>query len=331
MCPRPSSSILAVTPPSCGSSSRVQARVDAILVTHADADHVLGLADLAEGTGAPVYAPKGIHVPPTGAVGLAGRARDSLDRHRADRRRDAGRRRIVFEVVAFPAIRPTTSPSTRTARSSPAICSSRDPSGASTWRAATGTRCSSRCARSPSVAPETRSIRSRPADDARRRARAQPVPRGAPRVTPRSRRRAERTTSSVRAAALAVGDREMEGVSSLRLPPDPDAGIRGHRAVHTHVGRGLRRRPEGDVHVHRSRRPLADAAAGGHRADLPRVPPARPAREPQPQKLFTIGPFCRYDRPQRGRYREHWQLSVEAIGSDDPAIDAEMIKLYDAC
>jgi histidyl-tRNA synthetase len=51
-------------------------------------------------------------------------------------------------------------------------------------------------------------------------------------------------------------------------------------------------------------------------------------REPQPQKLFTIGPMWRYERPQRGRYREHWQLSVEAIGSDDPAVDAEVIHLY---
>jgi histidyl-tRNA synthetase len=51
-------------------------------------------------------------------------------------------------------------------------------------------------------------------------------------------------------------------------------------------------------------------------------------REPQPQKLYTIGPMWRYDRPQKGRYREHWQLSVEAIGSDDPALDAELIQLY---
>jgi histidyl-tRNA synthetase len=51
-------------------------------------------------------------------------------------------------------------------------------------------------------------------------------------------------------------------------------------------------------------------------------------REAQPQKLYTIGPMWRYDRPQRGRYREHWQLSVEAIGSDDPAVDAEVIQLY---
>ena len=37
----------------------------------------------------------------------------------------------------------------------------------------------------------------------------------------------------------------------------------------------------------------------------------------------------RYSRPQRGRYREHWQFSVEAIGSADPAVDAELIQLYD--
>jgi histidyl-tRNA synthetase len=49
----------------------------------------------------------------------------------------------------------------------------------------------------------------------------------------------------------------------------------------------------------------------------------------QPQKLFTIAPMYRYARPQRGRYREHWHLSVEAIGSADPAIDAELIQLYE--
>jgi histidyl-tRNA synthetase len=51
-------------------------------------------------------------------------------------------------------------------------------------------------------------------------------------------------------------------------------------------------------------------------------------KEPQPQKLYTIASFYRYDRPQKGRYREHRQLSVEAIGSDDPALDAELIQLY---
>jgi histidyl-tRNA synthetase len=38
----------------------------------------------------------------------------------------------------------------------------------------------------------------------------------------------------------------------------------------------------------------------------------------------------RYGRPQKGRYREFWQLDLEAIGSDDPAVDAEVIQLYDA-
>ncbi len=52
-------------------------------------------------------------------------------------------------------------------------------------------------------------------------------------------------------------------------------------------------------------------------------------RDSQPAKLYTVGPFYRYATPQRGRYREFWQLSVEAIGSDDPSLDAEVIQLYD--
>ena len=52
-------------------------------------------------------------------------------------------------------------------------------------------------------------------------------------------------------------------------------------------------------------------------------------REPQPLKLFTVAPMYRYGAPGKGRYREHWQASVEAIGSDDPAIDAELLQLYD--
>lgn len=51
-------------------------------------------------------------------------------------------------------------------------------------------------------------------------------------------------------------------------------------------------------------------------------------RDPQPVKLYTIAPMYRYSAPQRGRYREHWQLSVEGIGSADPGIDAEIIQLY---
>ena len=51
--------------------------------------------------------------------------------------------------------------------------------------------------------------------------------------------------------------------------------------------------------------------------------------EPQPVKLYTLGTYYRYDKPQRGRFREHNQLSVECIGSPDAAADAELIQLYD--
>jgi histidyl-tRNA synthetase len=51
-------------------------------------------------------------------------------------------------------------------------------------------------------------------------------------------------------------------------------------------------------------------------------------REAQPVKAYTIAPMYRYGRPGRGRYREHYQVSVEAIGSAGPAIDAEVIEVY---
>jgi histidyl-tRNA synthetase len=51
-------------------------------------------------------------------------------------------------------------------------------------------------------------------------------------------------------------------------------------------------------------------------------------REPQPVKAYTIAPMYRYGAPGKGRYREHHQLSVEAFGSADPALDAEIVQLY---
>jgi histidyl-tRNA synthetase len=47
----------------------------------------------------------------------------------------------------------------------------------------------------------------------------------------------------------------------------------------------------------------------------------------QPVKLWTSGPFFRHERPQAGRFRQFTQIDAEAIGSDDPLADAEMIKL----
>jgi len=51
-------------------------------------------------------------------------------------------------------------------------------------------------------------------------------------------------------------------------------------------------------------------------------------RAPQPVKAYTIAPMYRYGAPGRGRYREHWQLSLEAIGSTGPEIDAEVLQFY---
>ena len=48
-----------------------------------------------------------------------------------------------------------------------------------------------------------------------------------------------------------------------------------------------------------------------------------------PVKLNYFGPFFRYERPQAGRYRQLQQVGVEAIGVDDPALDAEIIALAD--
>jgi histidyl-tRNA synthetase len=47
----------------------------------------------------------------------------------------------------------------------------------------------------------------------------------------------------------------------------------------------------------------------------------------QPVKLYYIGPMFRYERPQAGRFRQFVQFGVEALGSADPAIDAEVISL----
>ncbi|MCX6370669.1 MAG: histidine--tRNA ligase [Solirubrobacterales bacterium] len=48
---------------------------------------------------------------------------------------------------------------------------------------------------------------------------------------------------------------------------------------------------------------------------------------PQPVKLWYLSSCFRYERAQKGRYRQFWQIGAEAIGSDDPAVDAESIAL----
>ncbi|MDD5191338.1 MAG: histidine--tRNA ligase [Dehalococcoidales bacterium] len=48
---------------------------------------------------------------------------------------------------------------------------------------------------------------------------------------------------------------------------------------------------------------------------------------PQPVKLYYFSPIFRYERPQAGRYRQHHQFGIEALGEADAAIDAEVINL----
>jgi len=74
-------------------------------------------------------------------------------------------------------------------------------------------------------------------------------------------------------------------------------------------GRSLTLRPEGTAPVMR--------AVLEHGLD----------RGPLPAKLYYVGPFFRQERPQKGRFRQFFQLGIEAIGSDEPLIDAEVIEI----
>ena len=57
-----------------------------------------------------------------------------------------------------------------------------------------------------------------------------------------------------------------------------------------------------------------------HRLDL----------RPEPMRYYYMGPMFRYDKPQKGRYRQFHQVDVEAFGEKDPAIDAETIEMAHA-
>ena len=75
------------------------------------------------------------------------------------------------------------------------------------------------------------------------------------------------------------------------------------------AGRSLTLRPEGTAGVCR-----AYAEHGMH-------------KRPQPVKLWYWGPFFRHEAPQAGRFRQFNQVGAEALGSDDPSLDAELILL----
>ncbi|WP_080796848.1 histidine--tRNA ligase [Corynebacterium pacaense] len=131
------------------------------------------------------------------------------------------------------------------------------------------------------------------------------------------------------AAFLAVRDTfitqaHLAGFEHIELPIFEDTGLfaRGvgestdvvAKEMYTFADRGGRSvtlRPEGTAGVVR--------AVIEHNLD----------RGQLPVKLNYAGPFFRYERPQAGRYRQLQQVGVEAIGVDDPALDAEIIALAD--
>ena len=131
-----------------------------------------------------------------------------------------------------------------------------------------------------------------------------------------------RTFAAVRDTLIRAADRA--GYSPIELPLFEDTTLfaRGvgestdvvSKEMYTFADRGGRSvtlRPEGTAGVMR--------AVIEHGLD----------RGPLPVKLVYAGAFFRYERPQAGRYRQLQQVGIEAIGSDDPALDAEVIAVAD--
>ena len=131
-----------------------------------------------------------------------------------------------------------------------------------------------------------------------------------------------RSFSAVRDELIRAADRA--GYSPIELPVFEDTALftRGvgestdvvSKEMYTFADRGGRSvtlRPEGTAGVIR--------AVIEHGLD----------RGPLPVKLVYAGAFFRYERPQAGRYRQLQQVGIEAIGTDDPALDAEVIAVAD--
>ncbi|NMI01249.1 histidine--tRNA ligase [Pseudonocardia acidicola] len=155
-------------------------------------------------------------------------------------------------------------------------------------------------------------------DRAEKAAAAFAAPKGVPEYLPPDSAEFEH----VRNTLIAAADRA--GYGHIELPIFEDTGLyaRGvgestdvvSKEMYTFADRGDRSvtlRPEGTAGVVR-----AVIEHGLDRGGLP-------------VKLRYAGPFFRYERPQAGRYRQLQQVGVEAIGVDDPALDAEVIAVAD--
>ena len=247
-----------------------------------------------------------------------------------------------------------TSPSTPTASSSAATCSSPARSAASTCPAPTGTRCSPRsgCSSSgfppetvvhPGHGPET----TLGVELARNPFLAELARLEAPAA---SRRR----PAEDRAASGDAGHEHVPGAArDARRPPAPTSRwwhvIRTIEEQCAQYGWRASRRPASrrrrSSSARRARRPTsctrrctrsttaatARSRCGRRERRRSRAPTSSTAsRRSRSRSRPTRSRRCTATRARgRGRYREHWQLSLEAIGSADPAVDAEVIQFYD--
>ena len=157
----------------------------------------------------------------------------------------------------------------------------------------------------------------RPRDDARRRARAQPVPRRAPRRGGMSEKfQAPRGTHDVlprdhlwwRVIRTIEEQCAQYGWSRVSTP-----GFEETALFERTSGAGVRRRAQGDVHVRGPRRPLAHAAAGGHRADRARLRRARP----RPGAAAGQGVHDRADVPLRPARPRPLPRALAAVARGD--------------
>jgi histidyl-tRNA synthetase len=141
------------------------------------------------------------------------------------------------------------------------------------------------------------------------------APKGTYDVLPETSARWEHTVAALLAPSVRAGYRYVEtpmfedtGVF-LRVGEATDIVTKEMYTFEDKGGRSLTLRPEGTAGVVR--------AAIEHHVD----------RGPLPWKVRYAGSMFRYERPQAGRFRQFFQVGIEALGVDDPAIDAEVVAL----
>ena len=288
-------------------------RVEAILITHTHFDHVGAVAPVAEATGAPVYCPElerevlaniMDYVPWPGIRPIRELRRRSHRRRAARRSSSPG---STIEVVFTPGHSP--GHVTYAIRDEGALFS-----GDVLFQGSVGrvdlpgrrladaacldrSRCSTSSPRRRTVYPGHMGLTTLERERAtnpflRELADSKPViqaPRGTFDVLPDD-------------ACSARADRGARAADPRRrrLPADRDADVRGDRAVRARRRRGDRHRPEGDVHLRRRRRALADAASRGHGAGLPRLHRARDAQAaPAGEALVPVELLSRRDAAAR--------------------------------